>query len=386
MTASFEIGAPLGLLALLLPIALLLGARAFVRPERLATGTIEIWRRVGGERAPASPRRRRRIPPAVLLLALGLALGALALARPRVSVSSARRSFRLVVDGSPSMDLALGTGTRRDRAEAMARAWIAREAPDAALVRVLRSGRLGAEDDIDGAIWITDRAPSPRPAHAGWFASGGPAVPGPVAIDGRTRYDWDGKDLVAVPDGAPGRTIAVRGALPKPVRGVLEAWASARNAVVGASESPALAVVGAGPGAPVRADAARDGWSAAIEITSPAPDSDADGPLEAWLADPSGRKLLSFGPGRVHCPWASMEDPRGDPASFAVSWASLFDRAVLPPPGVVALADRAAAGEESSGPPRAASPSGPPPRNFLPACLAVAACLCAAGAWRLAGR
>jgi hypothetical protein len=387
VTAELELAEPAWLLALLLPIALLLGARAFVRPERLATGTLEIWRRVAGERAPASPRRRRRIPPAVLLLALGLALGAVALARPRFSTSSARRSFRLLVDGSPSMDLALGSGTRRDRAEAMARAWISREFPDAGLVRVVRPGRLGLEDDVDGAIWITDRAPSPPPAHAGWFASGGPAVPGPVAVDGTTRFDWDGKDLVAVADGTPRRTIVVRGALPKPVAGVLEAWASARGAMVGTTDPAALAVVGAGTGAPVRAEASRDGWSAAIEITASAPDSDADGPLEAWIADPSGRKLLSFGAGRVHCPWSSMEDPRGDPAAFAVSWASLFDRAVLPPPGIVALADRASSGTEASSPPSAGStPAGPLPRNLLPAYLAAAACLCAAGAWCLSGR
>lgn len=387
MTAELEIAQPAWLLALLLPLLLLLAARVFARPERVATGTLAIWRRVIGPRVASGPLRRPRIPPAVLLLAVAQVLGAVALAGPRFGASSARRVFRLLVDGSPSMDLALGSGTRRERAEATARAWIAREVPDAGLVRIVRSGRLGPEDDVDGAIWITDRPPSPPPAHAAWFASGGPAVPGPVAVDGTTRFDWDGKDLVAVPDGAPRRTVAVRGTLPRPVAGVLEAWASARGALVGASDRPALIVVGAGTGAPVRAEASRDGWSAAIEITGSAPDADADGPLEGWLADPSGKKLLSFGPGRVHCPWTSTEEPRGDPAAFAVSWASLFDRAVLPPPGVVALADRASAGEEASAPPRGGpAPAGPLPRNLLPACLAVAACLCIAGAWCIAGR
>ena len=133
--------------------------------------------------------------------------------------------------------------------------------------------------------------------------------------------------------------------------------------------------------------ASRDGWSAAIEIAGAAPDSDADGELEAWLAESSGRRLLSSGPGRVHCPWVSMQDPTGDPAAFAVSWASLFDRASLPPAGVVALAERASAGEEASRPPRRdAETPGSRSSSLVPAVLAGAACLCAAGAWFVASR
>jgi hypothetical protein len=40
-----------------------------------------------------------------------------------------------------------------------------------------------------------------------------------------------------------------------------------------------------------------------------------------------------------------MQDPGGDPAAFAVSMAELFDACLLPPPDVVALRDRAPAGD-----------------------------------------
>ena len=387
---GFEITRPFGLLALLLPVALLLGARAFSRPERLATGTLAIWRRVLASPVPATPHRRRKIPPAVLLLAVGLALGSFALAGPRIAEPEAPRTFRMLVDGSPSMDLPFRAGateTRGAHAEASARAWLALHVTTASVRRIVLGGRIGSDDDTDDAIWVTDRAPSPAPEHAAWFASGGPAVPGPVAVDGTTRFDWDGRSIVPVEDGAPRRSVEVRGTLPDPVARVLDAWAAARNAVVGAGDRAALLVSTAAEGSAFRAEASRDGWSASVDLAGSAPDSDAGGPLESWLSDPSGRKLVAFGRGRVDCPWRSMEEPRGDPAAFAVSWAALFDRAALPPPDVVALAERAAAGDEASSPPRA---SGEAPsrrgESLLPSALAFAACACAAGAWWLARR
>ena len=399
MIAAFDLGAleisalelarPLGLLALLLPVALLLGSRAFARPERLATGTLAIWRRVLAGPVPPTPHRRRRIPPAVLVLALGLALGSLALAGPRIGEPEAVRAWRLLVDGSPSMDLLYRSDaaeTRRDRAEASARAWLAVHAPHANVRRMVRDGRNGPDDDVEDAIWITDRAPSPPPAHAAWFASGGPAVPGPVAVDGTTRFDWDGTAIVTVEGGAPRRSIEVRGTLPRPVVAVLEAWAAARNAVVGPGGHASLVVSTTGEGTAFRAEASRDGWSASVELAGTAPAFDDGGPLESWLSDPEGRRLVAFGRGRIACPWTSMEDPRGDPAAFAVSWAALFDHAALPPPNVVALAERAAAGDEASSPPRVDGPRGSGGASFLPALLAFAACACVAGAWRLAAR
>jgi hypothetical protein len=386
--AALELARPAALLALLLPVALLLGSRALARPERVATGTLAIWRRVLASPVESAPLRRRRIPPAVLLLALALVLGALALAGPRAGLPDTRRTWRFLVDGNASMDLPFrpgGKATRRDRAFEKARDWLSRDGSSADLVRVDRPGRLGSEDDLDDAIWITDRAPSPPPVRAAWFASGGAAVPGPVAVEGAARFDWDGKVLVEVPGAAPARSVEVRGKLPPAIAGVLDAWAAARNATVRGSEPPALVVLGAGSGAPVRTEAARDGWSASIELGSAAAANE-ETPLETWLADREGRRLVAVETGRVVCPWVSMEDPRGDPAAFAVSWARLFDRAVLPPPGVVALADRAAADEASHPPSPEALSARPRPESPLPAWLAGAACLCVAGAWMLGSR
>ena len=48
-----------------------------------------------------------------------------------------------------------------------------------------------------------------------------------------------------------------------------------------------------------------------------------------------------------------LDGPQGDPAAFVVSWSELFDAAVRPAPGVVSLAERAAAGPSLVRPPSA---------------------------------
>ncbi len=388
---SFELARPAALSALGLPLAVLLAARLFDRPAEVATGTLDIWERVGAARPPNSGRARRRVPPAVWILALALSLGAVALAGPRMRAPETTRSFRFLVDVSPSMNLPLAKATRRERALAMALGWLAREQPDARVEWMERSRPFGPEDDEPDALWLTDRAPTPPPRRAGFFASGGPAVPGPITVDGSTRFDWDGARIVEVAGGAPQRRIEVRGELPPPIARFLDAWAGARGAVVAAvgDDHAALVLHGAPPsssGTPAPLEAGRDGWTAKGAAIGSAPSSDAAGPLATWLADASGRALVTTGAGRVHCPWTSMDEPRGDPAAFAVSWAELFDRAVLPPPDVVELGERLAAGPESS-----ASPSAPPSSESsavdappLDAWLAAAALLCTLGALALA--
>jgi hypothetical protein len=368
---------PYALLALALPLAVLLGSRLFERPFEIATGTLDLWRRARAAQAPPSRRARTRIPPAVWILVLALTLGALALAGPRPPSPEAWRALHVLVDRTPSMELALGKGTRRDRALAMARAWIERTEPDASVEWAESAAPLGPGDDREDALWVTDRAPFPPPRHAGFVASGGPSVPGPVAIDGTARYDWDGERLVEVPGGAPVRRVEVSGTLPAPLAGVLDAWARARGVeIAGRGEGrSALVVHAVDPGlqsVPVRTiEAGRDGWTATGTVAGVARSSDPGGPLETWLADLDGRAVVTSGPGRIDSRWASMEDAQGDPAAFAVSWARLFDAAVLPPPGVIELAERLAAGEEASAPPRAAEPAASESRS-LAAWLALA--------------
>jgi hypothetical protein len=361
---SVELGRPAALIALILPLAVLVGSRLFDRPAELATGTLDIWERVRAHRPTDPGRARRRIPPAVWVLALGLSLGAVALAAPRMRAPETTRSFRFLVDVSPSMNLPLAKASRRERARAMALGWLGRDEPGARVEWMERSRPFGPEDDEPDAVWVTDRAPTPPPRRAGFFASGGPAVPGPIAVDGSTRYDWDGDKIVEVPGGAQTRRVEVQGALPPPIARALEAWASARGVerTPGAGEI-ALTIHGRSPdpvhAVEAEADAGREGWTASGSADLEASVFDGENPLATWLADAHGHPIVTSGPGRIDCAWLGMEEPRGDPAAFAVSWAALFDGAALPPSGVVELGERLAAGDAVVAPPRG-SPGGEP--------------------------
>jgi len=113
----------------------------------------------------------------------------------------------------------------------------------------------------------------------------------------------------------------------------------------------------AGGGAPLAADVGRDGWRARASFAPggvPAPD---DGrPYALWLAAPGGAPLVWSAPGRVEVGLSELAPAGGDPALFAVSWAELFDAALLPHPAVVPLMERA-----DAGPPSRREPSLPPP-------------------------
>jgi len=387
---ALELARPAALLALAFPVAVLFASRLLDRPPTTATGTLDVWERVRAALPPTAQRARRRIPPAVWALALGLALGAVALAGPRANAAGPPRVIRALVDVRPSTGLPLRDATRLEAAKSMAAKWLDEDSHGALVERIERAAPFGPDDDRSDTIWITDRAPASRPKHAGFFASGGPAVPGPIAAEGTARWDWDGERIVEVPGGAPRRTFEVRGTLPAPIARVLEAWAGARGVTARspADEAADLVVHGAGMNAsspPHAVEAGREGWKAKGSLLRPAPSSDEAGALERWLASDDGLALVSSGAGRVHCAWTAMEDPTGDPAAFAVSWASLFDGAIRPPRGIVELGERAAAGEAAWAPPRtderneAAASASP-----LEAWTALGALLCVAGAWALA--
>jgi hypothetical protein len=379
VTFGLEWARPLGLVGLILPVIVLLTARRLDRPRELPTGTLAVWRRVSDGSPVRAQNARPRVPPAVWLVALALAAGSLALGGPHPVGVPESRAWLLCIDTSPSMDLPLDPNdaegeTRGSAARARASRWLEDERGSADTVEVVFvDGEPSAwlEHDRPGCIWITDREPASVPRYAGWCASGGPAVPGPIGAYGTRRFDWDGERVLEVAEGArrpvvyllePAGDVSVS----PPLKEVLEAWAAFRELeVVRAPADDAtldtLLVVSTsetstGDGA--SCTVGRDGWSVAGSVVQP-PDSNAEMSVEAdwttWLSH-EDIPVVRTQKGLVWTGWSEMGEPRGDPAAFAVSWAQLFDEALLPPAGVVSLAERRAAGERSF-----RVPSEPPP-------------------------
>jgi hypothetical protein len=369
---------PAALLALLAPLALWLVARARPEPPALATGAFPLWRELGGPAAERTRRARREVPPAIRLALLALALGALAAAGPRLTAARAPRTFVVVVDASPSMSLPLADGTARlDAALRATVDWLAAHGRPGDRVLWRSSVHPGLElplgvtpppdwlappssfapepdfarEDRPGTLWVTDRVPF-EPTAAGCSASGGPSVPGPVATAGRTRIDWDGSVLVEVEDAVPSRPVAPvpsTQAVPRELAELLALWARERGFGLDPTAAhPALVLEAAPAGETREVVAGRDGWTARGTAIVGGLDDGADPLAERWLErereDGARETLVLAAPGRVRLAWTSLAEIGGDPAAFALSWSTLFDRSVLPPPGIVPLAERADAG------------------------------------------
>jgi hypothetical protein len=369
---------PWALAAILVPLVVLWLARFRPRLLARASGAQSLW----AELARAEDNQRRagaRIPPALWWTAAGMVVGAAALAGPRLAPAQGVQSLRIVVDRSPSMYLPLAGTTRLEHAlartlalvdgddpgwSARERVWISADEPLARAPRPpdawLRAPRIPqaepyfAAEDRAGTVWLTDQAPNPPPAHAGYVASGGPAVVGPVDTRGTTRIDWDGVSLVEVVSGAPPRHVVIAGALPELVQQALRAWCAARELECSSASVPDPALVvrtQSDDGSARELPVARDGWSARAHVRGAARTRDEDGALEVWLegdAGPERVPLVTCAPGRIELARMELELPSGDPALFPVSWAALFDRVLLPASGAVALSERRAAGTGSA--------------------------------------
>ena len=144
---------------------------------------------------------------------------------------------------------------------------------------------------------------------------------------------------------------------------MVEAWADARGhrLVESATDAELVLALVVDDGPLVAVEAQRDRWYAAGTASAKGLQPLASGvPFEAWLqgegADGARPVLVAAAPGLVRVAWTGLEEPRGDPAAFAVSWSRLLDRCVLPPLGVCSVAERAAAGERvERGPERPAA-------------------------------
>jgi hypothetical protein len=405
--------------ALLLPLAFLLCLRLWARPPEVVIGTLELWDELPGS-PPRGARARRRLPPWALVCALGLLFGALAWLGPRPARAASVREWTALVDLSPSLHLPHGAGTRLDAALASAGDWLARASTRGDRVRWRAGGRElvssraerppavwflprvegepepeWALHDAPGTLWITDREPATRRAHAGLFTSGGAAVEGALAADGRVELRWERGELqLATLSTRPALLVrAASGrALPAVLERVLAAWCEARGfELVRAPRAGTRLVVEHVPGDAAAVELARDGWNATGRGGLPA-DERTDAPavetagFEDWLAgtgvDGVRHVLVRARRGLVQVGLEQLSEPRGDPAQFALSWARLLERALLAPEGVVPLAERLEAGEAraepGAAPLAAGGGSGPGPR--LDAGLALAAGLCALAA------
>jgi len=390
-----------GFLALLaLPLAALwLGARGGA-VLALVTGTLESWRAAERNR-PAQERRRRRLPPALVCLATALVFAALALARPERVSATAPRRITLVVDRSPSMYLVEQGRTRLERALEPLRKWAATElrAGDE-LVRIDDDQPLGrslgadqfppspaapdwARYDRSDALWVSDRFDA-LPRYAGFSASGGGAVPGPIARDGTARLDWDGAHVVRVEGAFKAAELAccVDPSLPELLRELARLWAEQRTLSVhdtpSQSDLIAFQLVRAGESRP--ADLARDGWSAHGRVGAPLAAAVGE---TTWLAA-DGPCVLAA-PGLVRCSIVALEEPSGDPAAFAVSWGALFDSVLRDPAGIVPLGERTPRGQPAWRAPQGSTAGGRGDERPLGAWCALLAALLALGAWVLRG-
>ncbi len=381
-------------LALLLavPVLIWLLAARRDRSTLVWTGTLALW----SEAEPTTARSRaaRHPPRAVRFLVAALAAAVLALAGPKRATEAGASVWTVVVDRSPSMYLPWNGAAGEVRiARALARArdvldsgteragsviWISEvdgveERSSSAAVpaewlaqpAVPQSEPPWSRYDASGVLWVTDRAPELAPRAAGWVACGGHAVPGFVAARGADRVEWDGAQLVERANAGARPIVVVSPRAAGPLDRVVRAWAEARGCDVVdrptagrvleiAVEGGEGAARGGGSGLALRVE--RDGWSWEIGADQMLASSG-----EVWLRDSnSGRPSVAWQPGRVVLAsgFDARSEPQGDPADFALSWAELFDRASVPPAGVVSLAERLSAGEPSERRPRRASAQG----------------------------
>jgi hypothetical protein len=417
---AFEWARPLGLAALFsVPVVWWLASRS-ARPPRVSTGTLEVWREVTRTQ-PSEIETRRATSLALWCLLASLACGALALAGPREVGASSAVTWRVVVDRSPSMYLPIdgaGGATRLARALATAREQLAavmRDGDDVEWVAAdgsfssLNHSAAPPQDwltapafphaaprfelfDRPGVLFVTDAPPQPEPRHAGWCASGGDAVGGVVACTHSLDFSWApgqaSEPAVAAVDDSRwfARWPAFENAAPS-LRSVFEAWSAARSVerIEARSGSAATSArIGLELSSPLDGElvdvrAGRDGWS--LRGKARAVRARPDEPSESWLsarrADGSLIDVVRWRPGRIEIGLGDVSAPEGDSAAFAVSWAKLFDGAMLPPAEVIAIDERQAAGRASSRAPRRPEASGAPGERPYDAWLALAAAACA---------
>lgn len=318
---------PVAFLALSLPLLVFLLARRPLRPHRLATGALSLWRRVH-----ESPNRaggeRPQLPLSLWWLVIGLTFGALSLAGPMEPSREPSRTWRVIVDRSPGAYLpSAEEGVLRiDAALALldsewrpalgendkarwfdGREWLeGRKFPEA--WRAAPGAALEAPDflemDLPGTIWLCQVQPEGERSIASLCAGGAAPSPGPVAIDGDDRLDWTLSGLQRVEGGAPLRFVRLV-EIEGPFVDFVSLWAEERGLLVNDLQEGAQEVL----------------------VISRAGVEDSDQSAgELRFADRAGPPLGD------------------DPAEFALSWSRRLDSLCLPPAGFSSVGARSLTG------------------------------------------
>lgn len=378
-TFGLVLARPLGLAGLALVVVAYLLARRGGSGPLVWSSTAELWSGSSSEERPSPARRRLSWPVRLWLLA---ALAAcLALAGPGASGPGAGRTWTVLVDRRPAMHLALSADsnrTRLDSALELASAVLAdvRAPGDRVLWRSWSDAGLEeawgeppaewleppaspapAPDwfalDREGVLFVSDALPPGAGQRAGLALAGGEAVPGSVARIPGGDVRFDGSGLGAAPAAGPPLRARALDGVPAPVRRALEAWALARGLELVVAGPCELELGAAGSETPVPAGVAgHEGWTWALASARGEPRG------EPWLTGSGGAALVAWRPGRVELVRGFVGEPMGDPAAFAVSWARLFDAALLRPLALAGVADRRARGaarRREPLPPRAVS-------------------------------
>ncbi len=366
-------------LLLLVPIMALWLLFARVPAARLVpSGTLGLWKQLSSSTSQRGARWTLP-PPFANCLAGCLALCALALAGPgRAPVAKAQAT--IVLDLGPSMQLPDGdtssSRTRLESAVERAQAWLVdRHASEVAIwidplapgasVRAARPPSQwlapGVQDaspadwrrfDQPGVLWISDHVPC-DPLQAELVCLGARAVPGPVAVDGADRVDWDGSALQRQAGQAPELWMELDPGLGRALADVVAHWAGARGIQV---HSPAsapgerertracLVIEASGPATGRPLDVTHQGWSApGVLLEQSALASAVARPRvrSVWLQDAQHGALVTWTPGRIECSWYPTKAPQGDAGDTALSFARLFEAALVAPPPVVSAHARA---------------------------------------------
>tara|TARA_R110002072_G_scaffold166989_14_gene320485 strand:- start:1204 stop:2352 length:1149 start_codon:yes stop_codon:yes gene_type:complete len=327
-----------GLLGALLVLWL---GRRLGRPSTQYTGAFALWRTE--DRTTAEGAHKNRIPPARWALAAALALASVSMARPHATDGVPRPTLRLCIDGSPSMHLPMPDGRSRLEA-ALERAQ--RELGDlAGGLEHQIDPTLGEMPDEPGVLWITDRCPDPMPVHAGVSASGGSAVPGPIAAGSGERILWTGRHegvTTLSEDWVEDRSLQLASDLPACVVALARLWAQERGLTLEDRGGPRLVVRRApADGAPFGTQVRGEGWNLKATVVGHATGRSCSSAL-----GPDGeRTLVGVAPGVLEVAFDAPGNPDGDPAAFALTWAGWLDEALPLPMGVVPLGERRSAGE-----------------------------------------